>query len=155
MLCRNLARSFFAGVLIEPRWRISVPVLGHHNISVELKTLNFDQATSKPLFSPPPPRLTVSFMLFNRMHTFKNLLLSCQCAGHFLKSHHDNCLANLKRAIRSGFCLGTLPWMPFLPSFFHFVESWELTFTEASQLCRTLHVVMFFCGLLDESPVCS
>ncbi len=44
--------------------------------------------------------------------------------------------------VSSGFCLGTLPWMPFLPSLFLIVESWTLTLTEASEACSSLDVVL-------------
>ncbi len=40
------------------------------------------------------------------------------------------------------FCLGTLPWMPFLPSLFLIVESWTLTLIEASEACSYLDVVL-------------
>ncbi len=44
--------------------------------------------------------------------------------------------------VSSGFCLGTLPWMPFLPSLFLIVESWTLTLNEASEACSSLDVVL-------------
>ncbi len=44
--------------------------------------------------------------------------------------------------IFSGFCLGTLPWMQFLPSLFLIVESWTLTLIEASEACSSLDVVL-------------
>ncbi len=44
--------------------------------------------------------------------------------------------------VSSGFCLGTLPWMPFVPSLFLLVESWTLTLTEASEACSALDVVL-------------
>ncbi len=54
----------------------------------------------------------------------------------------------------SGFCLGTLPWMPFLYSLFLIVESWTLTLIEASEACSSLDVVSaFFYDLLDESSL--
>ncbi len=42
----------------------------------------------------------------------------------------------------AGFCLGTLPWMPFLTSLFLIVESWTLTLIEASEACSSLDVVL-------------
>ncbi len=56
-------------------------------------------------------------------------------------------MANVRRAfvfflVSSGFCLGTLPWMPFLPSLFLIVESWTLTLIEASEACSSLDVVL-------------
>ena len=56
-------------------------------------------------------------------------------------------LANVRRAsvfflVSSGFRLGTLPWMPFLPSLFLIVESWTLTLTEASEAFSALEVVL-------------
>ncbi len=58
-------------------------------------------------------------------------------------------LANVRQAIvfflvNSGFFLGTLPWMSFLPSLFLTVESWTLTLIEASEACRSLDVILFF-----------
>ena len=44
--------------------------------------------------------------------------------------------------VSSGFRLGTLPWMPFLPSVFLMVESWTLTLTEASEACSSLDVAL-------------
>ncbi len=44
--------------------------------------------------------------------------------------------------VSDGFCLGTLPWMSFLPSLFHIVESWALTLIEASEACSSLNVVL-------------
>lgn len=40
------------------------------------------------------------------------------------------------------FCLWTLPWLPFLSSRFHIVESSSLTLTEASEACRAFHVFL-------------
>ncbi len=53
-------------------------------------------------------------------------------------------LANVRWAfvLFLGFCLGTLPWMPFLPSLFLIVESWTLTLIEASEDCSSLNVVL-------------
>ncbi len=42
--------------------------------------------------------------------------------------------------VSSGFCLGTVPWMPF--SLFLIVESWTLTLIEASEACSSLDVVL-------------
>ncbi len=39
--------------------------------------------------------------------------------------------------VRNSFCLGTLPWMPFLPSLFLIVESWTLC-----GACSSLDVVL-------------
>ncbi len=44
--------------------------------------------------------------------------------------------------VSSGFCLWTLPWMPFLPSLFLIVESWALTLIEAREACSSLDVVL-------------
>ncbi len=44
--------------------------------------------------------------------------------------------------VSSGFCLGTLSWMPFLPSLFLIVESQTLTLIEASEVCSSLNVVL-------------
>ncbi len=44
--------------------------------------------------------------------------------------------------VSSGFCLGTLPWMSFLPSLFLTIESWTLTLIEASEACSSLDVVL-------------
>ncbi len=44
--------------------------------------------------------------------------------------------------VSNGFCLGTLPWMPFLSSLFLIVESWTLTLIEASEACSSLDVVV-------------
>ncbi len=58
--------------------------------------------------------------------------------------------------VSNGFCLGTLPWMPFLPSLFLIVESWTLTLIEASEACSSLDVVLgSFMTSLDESSLCS
>ncbi len=56
-------------------------------------------------------------------------------------------LASVRQAfvfflVNSGFYLGTLPWMPFLPSLFLIVESWTLTLIEASEACSSLDVVL-------------
>lgn len=70
-------------------------------------------------------------------------LLSLQSTEYFPKSlgdHQDvfcqKCdepLCSFSSAVV--FTLGTLPWMPFLPSLFLMVESWTLTLTEASEAC--------------------
>ncbi len=54
---------------------------------------------------------------------------------------------NVRRAfvlflVSNGFCLGTLPWMLFLPSLFLIVESLTLTLIEASEACSSLEVVL-------------
>ncbi len=65
-------------------------------------------------------------------------------------------LANVRRAfvfflVSNGFCLETLPWMPFLPSLFLIVESWTLTLSEDLQFFRCCSG--FFYDLLDESSL--
>ncbi len=69
-------------------------------------------------------------------------------------------LANVRQAIvfflvNSGFFLGTLAWMSFLPSLFLIVESWTLTLIEASEACSSLDVILFcfFYDLLDGSSL--
>ncbi len=62
-------------------------------------------------------------------------------------------LANVKQAFvlflfSSGFCLETLPWMPFFPSLFLKAVSWTLTLIEASKACSG-----FFYDLLNETPL--
>ncbi len=57
---------------------------------------------------------------------------------------------------RHGFCLGTLSWIPFLPSLFLIVESWTLVLIEASEACSSFRCCSgFFYDLLDESSLCS
>lgn len=56
-------------------------------------------------------------------------------------------LANVRWAfvyflVSSGFCLGTLPWMPFFPSLFLIVESWTMTLIETNEACSSLDVVL-------------
>ena len=46
--------------------------------------------------------------------------------------------------VSSGFGLGTLPWMPFLPSLFLIVESCTLILPEASEACSYLDVLGSF-----------
>ncbi len=56
--------------------------------------------------------------------------------------------------ISSGFCLGNLPWMTFLPSLFLIVESWTLNWSKwGLQFFRCCSG--FFYNLLDESSLCS
>ncbi len=85
----------------------------------------------------------------NGTHTFQKVqLLSHQSTEYLPKSLGDNqdiFLANVRRAfvfflVSSGFCLRTLPWMPFLPSLFLIVET--LTLIEASEACSSLDVVL-------------
>ncbi len=79
-------------------------------------------------------------------------LLSHQSTEYLPKSLGDNqdiYLANVRRAfvfflVSNGFCLGSLPWMLFLPSLFLIVESWTLTLIEASEACSSLDVVLAF-----------
>ncbi len=93
----------------------------------------------------------------NGTHTFQKVL-SHQSTENLPKSLGDNqdiFLANVRRAfvlflVSSGFCLGTLPWMPILPSIFLFVESWTLTLIEASEACSSFRCCSD-CGSL-ESP---
>ncbi len=64
-----------------------------------------------------------------------------------LGDNQDIFLANVRRAfvfflVSKGFCLGTLPWMPFLPSLFLIVESWTLNLIEASEACSSFDVVL-------------
>ncbi len=69
---------------------------------------------------------------------------------YFGKSETSFCVL-----VSSVFCLGTLLWMPFLPSLFLIVESWTLTLIEAGEACISLdNVVGFFYDLLDESSLC-
>ncbi len=88
---------------------------------------------------------------YSGTHTFQNIqLLSHQTTEYLPKSFRDNqdiFLANVRRAllfflVSSGFCLGTLPWMLFLPSLFLIVESWTLTLIKASETCSSLDVVL-------------
>ncbi len=87
----------------------------------------------------------------NGTHTFQKVkLLSHQSTEYLPKSLGDNQdifwqmwdepLCSF--LVSNGFCLGTLPWMPFLPSFFLIVESWTLTLIEASEACSSLDVVL-------------
>ncbi len=87
-------------------------------------------------------------------HTFQKVqLLSHQSTEYLSKNLEDTqiyFLANVRRAfvlflVRNGFCLGTLAWMPFLPSLFLIVESWTLTLIEASEACSSLDVVLGSC----------
>ncbi len=55
--------------------------------------------------------------------------------------------------VSSGFSLGTLPWMPFLPSLCLLVESWALTLIEASDACSSLDVVLGSFMTSDESSL--
>ena len=86
----------------------------------------------------------------NGTRTFQKVpLLSRQSTEYFPKSlqdHQDVFLPNVRRAfvfffVSSGFSLGTLPWMPFLPCLLLIVKSWTLTLTEVSEACSALEVV--------------
>ncbi len=83
----------------------------------------------------------------NVTHTFQKVqLLSHQSTEYlpkWLGDNQDIILANMRWAflVSSGFCLGTLSWMPFLPSLFLIVESWTLTLIEASEACSSLDFV--------------
>ncbi len=121
------------------------------------------EASKLPQTTTLPPRLTVGMMFFlyemlcwfyarcNWTHTFQEVqLLSHQSTEYLAKSLGDyqdifwqvwdETLCSF--SISSGFCLGTLPWMPFLPSLFLIVESWTLTLIEASEACSSLDVVL-------------
>ncbi len=86
----------------------------------------------------------------NGTHLPKSSTFVHQSTEYLPKSLGDNqdiFLANVRWAfvfflVSNGFCLGTLPWMPFLPSLFLIVESWTLTLTEASEACSSLDVVL-------------
>ncbi len=86
----------------------------------------------------------------NRTRTFQKVqLLSHQSTEYLPKSFGDNqdifwqmWDEPLCSFWSAGFCLGTLPWMPFLTSLFLIVESWTLTLIEASEACRSLDVVL-------------
>ncbi len=89
----------------------------------------------------------------NGTHTFQKVqLLLNQSTEYLPKSlgvNHINrdifgkCETSLcVLLVSSDFCLGTLPWMPFLPSLFLIVESWTLTLIEASEACSSLDVVL-------------
>ncbi len=96
----------------------------------------------------------------NGTHTFQKVQLlshqSTECLPKIIGDNQDIFLANVRRAfvfflVSSGFCLETLPWMPFLPSLFLIVESWTVTLIEASECFRCCSG--FFYDLLDESSL--
>ena len=96
------------------------------------------------------------------MYTFQKVqLLSRQSTEYFPKSladHQDVFLPKVRRAfmlflVSSGFRLGTLPWMPFLPSLFLMVEPLTLTLAEASEACSSLDVVVGSFVTSDESSL--
>ncbi len=99
----------------------------------------------------------------NGTHTLQKVqLLSHQSTEYLPKSLGDNQYifwqmwdgAFVFFLVSSGFCLGTLPWMPFLPSLFLIVESWTLTLIEASEACSSFRCFSgFFYDLLDESSL--
>ncbi len=67
--------------------------------------------------------------------------------AYYPRWDNQDVLANVRQVfvfflVSSGFCLGTLPWMPFLSSLFLIVESWTLTLLEASKACSSLDVVL-------------
>ncbi len=86
----------------------------------------------------------------NGTHTFQKVkLLSHQSTEYLPKSLGDNqdifgkCETSLCVLFGQQWLLPwTLPWMPFLPSFFLIVESWTLTLIEASEACSSLDVVL-------------
>ena len=106
----------------------------------------------------PPPCSTVAVIFFwnprvpffprcNRTRTFQKVkLLLRQSAEYFPRS-----------LVSSGFVLGTVPSCHFcLTSCFFMVESWTLTWTEASGGLQFFRCCSgFFCDLLDESSPCS
>ncbi len=106
------------------------------------------------------PCLTVGSMFFlrklcwfytrcNGIHTFQKVqLLSHQSTEYLPKSLGDNQDIVWRDEpfvlflVSSSFYLGTLPWMPFLPSLFLIVESRTLTLIEASEAYSSLDVVL-------------
>ncbi len=103
------------------------------------------EAVKQPQTITLPPRLTQMLTGHTPSKKFNFCLISpqniCPKVLGIIKIFFAKCETSLSvLLVSSGFCLGTLPWMPFLPCLFLIVESWTLTFIEASEACSSLEV---------------